>query len=217
MAKKNNGIKTILFLILIGAALLVLGILSLNHPNAFIQILIIAVGAGAVVDGVYTLIGIRRWNFTDKTRTLTLIKGGETLAVGLAAVLVSIFAADTAVTIIVYVFAVGLLFSAVVALQNATMAGKYGIPEKRTRFLIEGVIELLLAIILFCNPVETVNKMFQFLAIGFIIVGTILIVLMMVLLFSGNGKKKGNEPIVGEAEVVEAEAVEDKSEGSDAN
>ena len=41
-------------------------------------------------------------------------------------------------------------------------------------------------------------------------------VLMLVLLFSGNGKKK-NEPIVGEAEVVEAEAVEDKSESSDAN
>ena len=216
MAKKNNGIKTILFLLLIGAALLVLGILSLNHPTAFITILIIALGVAAVVDGAYTLIGINKWNFTDKTRTLTLIKGGETLAIGLAAVLVSIFAADAAVTIIVYIFAVGLLFSAVVALQNATMAEKYGIPEKRSRFMIEGVIELIFAIILFCNPVETVNKMFQFLAIGFIIIGTILMVLMLVLLFSGNGKKK-NEPIVGEAEVVEAEAVENKSESSDAN
>lgn len=216
MAKKNNGIKTILFLLLIGAALLVLGILSLNHPTAFITILIIALGVAAVVDGAYTLIGINKWNFTDKTRTLTLIKGGETLAIGLAAVLVSIFAADAAVTIIVYIFAVGLSFSAVVALQNATMAEKYGIPEKRSRFMIEGVIELIFAIILFCNPVETVNKMFQFLAIGFIIIGTILMVLMLVLLFSGNGKKK-NEPIVGEAEVVEAEAVENKSESSDAN
>lgn len=208
---------TILLVLLIGAALLALGILSLNNPNAFIQILIIAVGAASIVDGIYTLIGIKRWNFTEKTRTLTLIKGGETLAIGLAAVLVAIFAADTAITIIVYIFAAGLLFSAVVALQNATMAVKYGIPDKRNRFLIEGAIELIIAIILFCNPVETVNRMFQFLAIGFIIVGTILVVLMMVLLLSGNGKKKDDEPIVGEAEVIETEVVEDQTENPDEN
>lgn len=217
MANKNNGTMTILLVLLIGAALLALGILSLNNPNAFIQILIIAVGAASIVDGIYTLIGIKRWNFTEKTRTLTLIKGGETLAIGLAAVLVAIFAADTAITIIVYIFAAGLLFSAVVALQNATMAVKYGIPDKRNRFLIEGAIELIIAIILFCNPVETVNRMFQFLAIGFIIVGTILVVLMMVLLLSGNGKKKDDEPIVGEAEVIETEVVEDQTENPDEN
>ena len=145
-----------------------------------------------------------------------MIKGGETLAIGLAAVLVAIFAADTAITIIVYIFAVGLSFSAVVALQNAIMADKYGIPEKRTRFLVEGIVEIIIAIILFCNPVEIVNKMFQFLAIGFIVIGSIMVVLMFVLLFSGNAKKK-NEPIVGEAEVVESEAVEDKSGSPDSN
>ena len=216
MVKIGNGIKTILIILLIGAVLLALGILSLKHPNAFIQILIIAIGAASVVDGIYTLIGIKKWNFSDKTRTLTLIKGGETLAIGLAAVLVAIFAADTAITIIVYIFAVGLSFSAVVALQNAIMADKYGIPEKRTRFLVEGIVEIIIAIILFCNPVEIVNKMFQFLAIGFIVIGSIMVVLMFVLLFSGNAKKK-NEPIVGEAEVVESEAVEDKSGSPDSN
>ena len=54
-------------------------------------------------------------------------------------------------------------------------------------------------------------------AIGFIIVGTILVVLMMVLLLSGNGKKKDDEPIVGEAEVIETEVVEDQTENPDEN
>ena len=211
MAKKNNGIKTILFLLLFGIALLVLGILLLNHPGAFLDIFIIAVGVAAIVDGIYTLIGIWKWKYTEKTRTLTLIKGGETLAIGLAAVLISNFDKDNAIpTIIVYIIATGLLYSAVVALQNATMAGKNGIPEKRSRFLVEGVIELLIAIILFCNPVETVNNILKFLAIGFIIVGSIFAVLMLVLLFSGNGKKK-NEPIVGEAEIVENPTIDSDS------
>ena len=52
MANKNNGTMTILLVLLIGAALLALGILSLNNPNAFIQILIIAVGAASIVDGI---------------------------------------------------------------------------------------------------------------------------------------------------------------------
>ena len=196
MKLKNSGIAKF---IIVGIAALAVGILVMNHTDALIKIVMIAAGIGACVDGFYTIMGIKKWNFTEKTKTLATIKGYESMVLGLAAILIAIFAADTAITVMVWIFAIGLLFSAVVAFENASVSGKTGVEDMRKHFLVEGVIELLVAIILFFKPVDTMYTLIRILAVILIIAGAIMIGVPLVVLFKG-GKK---EEIVEEAEVVE--------------
>ena len=196
MKLKNSGIAKF---IIAGVAGLAVGILVMNHTDALIKIVMIAAGIGACVDGFYTIMGIKKWNFTEKTKTLATIKGYESMVLGLAAILIAIFAADTAITVMVWIFAIGLLFSAVVAFENASVSGKTGVEDMRKHFLVEGVIELLVAIILFFKPVDTMYTLIRILAVILIIAGAIMIGVPLVVLFKG-GKK---EEVVEEAEVVE--------------
>ena len=196
MKLKNSGIFKF---IIAGVAALAVGILVMNHTDALIKIVMIAAGIGACADGFYTIMGIRKWNFTEKTKTLATIKGYESMVLGLAAILIAIFAADTAITVMVWIFAIGLLFSAVVAFENASVSGKTGVEDMRKHFLVEGIIELLVAIILFLKPVDTMYTIVRILAVILIIAGVIMIGVPLVVLFKG-GKK---EEIVEEAEVVE--------------
>ena len=205
MAGKLSGIKKLVVMILMGLVVLTVGILIINNTGAVIKILMVVAGLGACVDGVYTLIGVKKWNLSDTTRTLTLVKGFESFVLGLAAVLIALFAAETAITVMVYILAVSLLYSSFVAFQNSAVAGSFGISEKRKSFIIEGVIELLLAIILFFKPVETVNTIVQVFSIILIVVGAILVVVPLVALFKGGKRSKSGEEIVGEAEIFRDE------------
>ena len=196
MKLKNSGIAKFIIAGVIAPAL---GIIVMNHTDALIKIVMIAAGIGACVDGFYTITGIKKWNFTEKTKTLATIKGYESIVLGLAAILIAIFAADTAITVMVWIFAIGLLFSAVVAFENSSVAGKTGVEDMRKRFLVEGVIELLVAVILFLKPVDTMYTLIRILAVILIIAGAIMIGVPLVVRFKG-GKK---EEVVEEAEVVE--------------
>ena len=196
MKLKNSGIAKF---IIVGIVALAVGILVMNHTDALIKIVMIAAGIGACVDGFYTIMGIKKWNFTEKTKTLATIKGYESMVLGLAAILIAIFAADTAITVMVWIFAIGLLFSAVVAFENSSVSGKTGVEDMRKHFLVEGVIELLVAIILFFKPVDTMYTLIRILAVILIIAGAIMIGVPLVVLFKGGTK----EEVVEEAEVVE--------------
>ncbi|MBR4120499.1 MAG: hypothetical protein IKT95_01950, partial [Spirochaetales bacterium] len=71
--------------------------------------------------------------------------------------------------------------------------------DMRKHFLVEGVIELLVAIILFFKPVDTMYTLIRILAVILIIAGAIMIGVPLVVLFKGGTK----EEVVEEAEVVE--------------
>ena len=173
----DSRTKGLLKMVLVGIIIVAVGIIVINHTDSFLKIVMIAAGIGTFMDGLYTLNGMKKWKYTDTTKNLATIKGIESIVIGVAAVLVAIFAADTALTVMVYIFAIGLVFSSVVAFQNAAVAGKFEIAEMRTHFLVEGIITLLIAILLFFKPVETLVKVVQILAIGFIVVGSIMIII----------------------------------------
>lgn len=208
MTKTLSGKKSLISTVVIGAIILAIGILIINHTDSFLKIVMIAAGIGAFLDGFYTLMGVKKWKYTDLTKNLTLIKGFESLVLGIAAVIMAIFAADAALTVMVYIFAISLVFSAVVALQNAAVAGKFGITDKRTSFIIEAAIEALIALLLFFKPIETLVKVVQILAIVFIVIGFIMIAIPIIVLIKGNGKTDEDEAVVVEAEVVDTEAKE---------
>ena len=210
MTKTISGKKGLLVTVCIGAVILALGILIINHTESFLKIVMIAAGIGAFLDGFYTLMGVKKWKFTDLTKNLTLIKGFESLTLGIAAVLVALFATDTALTVMVYIFAISLVFSAIVALQNSAVAGKFGVEEKRKSFIVEAVIEALIALLLFFKPMETLVKVVQILSIGFIVIGVIMIAIPIIVLFKGGSKTEEEEAVVVEAEVVETEEKKDE-------
>lgn len=185
--------------LLIGAVALAIGIIIINHANAFLKIIMIAAGIGSLVDGLYTLVGVKKWKFTSTTKTLTTIKGMESTLIGFAAIIMGIFAANEAFTVMVYIFAIGLIFSAVVSIQNASVAGEFDIKDMRGHFMAEAVIQILIAIILFFKPVETLELIVKILAIAFIVIGSLSVVFSLIVFFT---KSKKTEE-VGEAEVVE--------------
>ncbi len=185
--------------LLVGAVALALGILIINHANAFLKIIMVAAGIGAMVDGLYTITGVRRWKFTSTTKTLATIKGVESTLIGFAAIIIAIFAANEAFTVMVYILAISLIFSAVVSLQNAAVARNFDILDMRGHFISEAVIQILIAIILFFKPVETLELIVKVLAIAFIVIGALGIVFSLIIMFTKS--KKSAE--VGEAEVVE--------------
>ena len=208
MTKTISGKKGLLVTVCIGAVILALGILIINHTESFLKIVMIAAGIGAFLDGFYTLMGVKKWKFTDLTKNLTLIKGFESLTLGIAAVLIALCATDTALTVMVYIFAISLVFSAIVALQNSAVAGKFGVEEKRKSFIVEAVIEALIALLLFFKPMETLVKVVH--SIGFIVIGVIMIAIPIIVLFKGGSKTEEEEAVVVEAEVVETEEKKDE-------
>jgi len=199
----NTRTKGLLKMLLAGAVILAVGILVMTHTDSFMKIVMIAAGIGTFVDGLYTLNGMKKWKYTDATRTLAMIKGIESVAIGVAAVLVAIFAAETALTVMVYIFAIGLVFSAVVAFENAATASRFGILEMRSHFIVEGIIASLVAIILFFRPVETLYKVVQILAIALMVIGGTLVIVSVIAVFR---KTSGDSTVI----VEEAEVVEDK-------
>ena len=198
--------KGLLKMVLVGIIIVAVGIIVINHTDSFLKIVMIAAGIGTFMDGLYTLNGMKKWKYTDTTKNLATIKGIESIVIGVAAVLVAIFAADTALTVMVYIFAIGLVFSSVVAFQNAAVAGKFDIAEMRTHFLVEGIITLLIAILLFFKPVETLVKVVQILAIGFIVVGSIMIIIAVIGFFK---KPETVEVVVETAEPADEEKKKD--------
>ena len=197
----NTRTKGLLKMLVAGAVILAVGILVMTHTDSLMKIVMIAAGIGTFIDGLYTLNGMKKWKYTDATRTLALVKGIESVAIGVAAVLVAILAAETALTVMVYIFAISLVFSAVVAFENAATASRFGIVEMRSHFIVEGIIASLVAIILFFRPVETLYKVVQILSIALIVIGGTLVIVSVVAMF----KKKSDDAtvIVEEAEVVE--------------
>lgn len=194
----TTRVKGLIKMLLIGVIAIVAGILIVNHTDSFLKIIMIAAGIGAVISGSYTLIGVSKWKYTDLTKRLALIKGFESLAVGIAAVVIALFAADAALTVMVYIFAIGLLFSAFVSFENAAVAKNFDIVDMKSQFILEGVISLLIAILLFFKPVDTLVKVIQVLSIGFIVIGAIMVIVAVVSMF----KKPKADTIVVEAEVV---------------
>lgn len=198
-------------LLVIGIVAILAGSLVMNHSDALLKIVMVLAGLAALADGIYTLVGVRRWEFTSTTRTLSMIKGFESVAIGVAAIVIAIFL-EAAVTVMVYIFAAGLIFSAVVSFQNALVGKKFEIQDLRSRFMVEGIISLLVAIILICNPVGALLTIVKVIGIVIIVVGALFIASAVIGKIKASKVKGEVSAEVGEAEVVESSEETGKTE-----
>ena len=163
-------------MLIFGIVAIGIGILICVYSKSFITIMMIAGGLGAMVNGLYTLFSIKRWHFSSATKTLAIVKGIVITLLGLAAVLVPMFVAQTAITILVYAFAIGLIFASFVSFQNAATARSFIPGAPIEHFIFEGVIGLLLAVILFANPTAVLTTFAKVIGIVSIVAGVAFIV-----------------------------------------
>ncbi|MCQ2412655.1 MAG: DUF308 domain-containing protein [Sphaerochaetaceae bacterium] len=190
-------------LLVLGVVAIIIGSLIMNHSDSLLKLIMVVAGLAALSDGVYTLLGVRRWNFTSTTKTLAQVKGLESVVIGAAAIVIAIFL-EAAITVMVYIFAAGLIFSSVVSFQNATMGKKFEIQDMRNHFMIEGVITLLIAIILICNPVGALLTIVKILGIVIIVIGALFVASAIIGKVRASKATSGATAEVGEAEVVES-------------
>ena len=193
----------LLKLLIAGLIIMISGILVMAHTDSFLLILMISAGIGAFFDGIFTLSGVRRWKLSGATKVLAIIKGICNIFVGVSAVIITITSPGDALIVMVFVFAFDLVFSSIVAFQNAFVAGAFGIPELRSHFIIEGIITFLISIMMFCRPLETLVSVIHVLAIFCMVGGVVVIAVAIV----GFIRKPAVEVTV---EVGEAEIVDDK-------
>lgn len=178
--KSKNFFK----LIIPGALILAIGILIAGNTGSFIRILMVASGVCALANGLYTLIGISKWKYVNITRTFAEAKGVENTLIGFAAIIMGFLAADKAFTVMVYILATGIAFSALVSFQNAAVAKTFEIPYMRKHFLYEGIISLLIAVILFLEPIRVFSAIVGILGYVLIACGAVMVIFALIRVFS---------------------------------
>lgn len=190
--------KKFIKLLILGVIIIAVGSIVMNHTDSILKIVMIAAGIMTLIDGITTLANTKKWNLESTTKTLSEIKGYESIAIGAAAIIIAIFL-NAAITVMVYIFAAGLIFSAIVSFQNAAVGKNYNIAEKRNRFMLEAVIKILVAIILICNPVGSLMTIAKIAGIVIIVIGALVVAAAVL----GKVKASKAKETVGEAEVVE--------------
>lgn len=165
MSKKTTGLGAIAASVFLA----VIGLLILKHHDAFVKIVVICAGISAFADGVYTLFYYRKWNFADLTRRFTLIKGILMTVCGVFGIVMPIFAATAVITVITYIFAIMLVYSAFVSLQDAFVLRNISSDFPRAHFYVEAVFSLIVAVIFFSNPNKILSTLVDVIAISVLV------------------------------------------------
>ena len=182
--KKNN--------ILIGILLAVIGLLMLIIPDQCIKAVVVVLGIGAIANGVYNLLYIRKLVPDSSFQHIIISRAMMSIVIGLLAFFLPLIFAEVMWTVMIYVLAVYLLISAGMELYAAGKLRDTGLD--RRQFLLDAVISVAAAIAMFIIPAK--------IGIAFVrLAGIVLILVGAAYIFYA----WRNRP----AEQVEAEVVDD--------
>lgn len=175
---KGKGVGRLIWNTIIGIVIIAGGIMTISNQEAFVKVVMVIAGIVAVLEGIYTLVNQFKWQFTGPTRTIAICKGIAMIALGAFAVY-SPFAAGAAFfTTYIYVFAIGLVISGIIAIQNAYMLHKINAALPVSGFAWEALTDIVIAIICFINPTKIMG-------IAVTVVGVAAILLGAVTIFAG--------------------------------
>lgn len=168
---------------LLGILVFVLGLLMTIMPQKFFNAIIIIAGLTALVDGIYSIIKIRKE--TEDIRKPVTIRSTCCIVVGLSAVVFPIIfrgAIDFVCMIFGFILAVTLVAYAAFGFFTA---GRLSDDEKKKNLTSESLISLLIAIILFILPIKSITTTItRIVGIISIVVGIILIAYEIILQFA---------------------------------
>ncbi|MGI6432631.1 MAG: hypothetical protein ACOXZ4_02030 [Sphaerochaetaceae bacterium] len=156
-------------LLLIGLIIVAGGVALLIRADLFKQIIIIALGAAAVLAGIRSLVIMSRYSFGRFNASVTLIKGVLGIIVGVLAVVMPLATAETVWTFFIYVLAVQMIIASFSAFSDAIALKRLGFGA--SFFIWEGAVSLALACILFLFPKGIADILITIIGVVIIAVG----------------------------------------------
>ena len=127
----------------------------LLSPDSFIKFAVIILGIGLIFDGIFILVTVRNL-VTDRSYGFVMaLHGWLSIGVGVLAVVLPLVLANIFWTIMAYTIAIYLLVAAAMEIYAINMLSRNGISTKKSVF--EVIICLVLAIILFMLPSQTIG------------------------------------------------------------
>ncbi|MHC1693015.1 MAG: HdeD family acid-resistance protein [Sphaerochaetaceae bacterium] len=153
----------------IGLLLIAAGCFILFQNEAFVRVLVMLLGALAVVNGVIALTAMNRYSLGTFSKNATLVKGILSLVVGILAVVMPIFTAQATWMVFIYVLACQILFSGMVTLLDAFVLRSSNFNV--SRMVVEGFVSLIVAVILFLFPQSVGTLLVRILGITVVVVG----------------------------------------------
>lgn len=137
----------------IGALVVIAGLVMLISPQKSIEIVIIVLGAGSVLTGLFDIVTTRTMSDDSAFRKTALIRGLASIIIGLLAICLPLAffqVAENIVRVMLYILAVFLIISAI---SEFLMVSK--LPENsplKKSFIMEALGFIALSVILFLIP-----------------------------------------------------------------
>ncbi len=181
---------------LFGSLLVILGVILMFQQEFFVEVFVSILGMFLAGSGFVSLFSLRSYKLGKRTRIATLIKALISLGLGIVAVIVPFTTANVSWTVLLYVIAVELVFSAIISFLDAVLLRKSDIVI--TGMLSEGVFSLVVAILLFVFPQQIGSMLLK-------LVGVVLIASGLGMVFWAYRIRKINRQF--STQTIEAEAV----------
>lgn len=178
-----------------GLLLAAVGLLLLIIPDRIIQVLIIVLGAEAIVNGIFSIITTRNLISDPSFRLSILIRGAAGIIVGTLAIALPLVVAGTMWIIMVYVLAIYLLSAAVIEMYALALLRHTDIDRKQ--YYLEALISIVVAIILFLIPRQIGGFILRLLGLIVLVVGAVYIYVSL--------RERKIDKVIVESVVVEDE------------
>lgn len=136
----------------IGILSVVVGLLMLFAPDAWTKVVVVILGAAAVVSGVFNLLHVRTIIADTGYRRAVIVRGAISILVGLIAIILPLALAATVWTVMLYVLAAYLLVSAGLEVYAAAKLKSRGINARP--YYGEIAASVVLAVVLFLVPAQ---------------------------------------------------------------
>ena len=136
--------------IVIAAMSAVIGLMVLASPEEFVKMIVIILGVVALANGCFNLSFARSFEKKSFYRENILIRGWSSIAVGLLAIFLPLVFASALWTVMLYIMAIYLLFSAGFELYGVSKLNDSSIEKKR--YVAEALISIFFAIFLLIVP-----------------------------------------------------------------
>ena len=179
---------------LLGVLLAVVGLMMIVDPGKCIKITVILLGLEAIVNGVFCLVKVRQLISDKDFQIAVLIRGIISIIIGVLAVVLPLRFAATMWTAMLYMLAAYLIVAVILELYAVAKLRDTGIERKR--YIIEAIVSVISAIILFIIPQQIGVTVIRILGV------VVLLVSVVFLLYEWR-----NRPIV----VDNVEVVDDNS------
>lgn len=190
----------------LGGILAALGILVVIFPAFWIKIIVVLLGAAAVVYGIYNILVTKKVFENSRFTNVILLKSIVSIMVGTLAVVVPLAFVNTIWKVMMYILAVYLVIAGGMGFYSVTLLKDSSVDRKK--YVWENLILFIAAVLLFLISPEKLGSAIVR------IVGIVTFIAGGVMLFLQFGMKK--KEIVVEAEVVDDET-EEMSESNEEN